>query len=86
MIHEAQSLKAKRKVLRSLVDRLASRFECAVSEVGDQDLWQSAVIGVAIVSLDAPGADSRLRKIEEFIEQHPGSSVVEIDRVVEQYD
>ena len=81
-IMAAQSLKGKRQVLRSLKDRLLSRFNVAVSEVGSQDLWQRAELGIALVSLDAQGADSRLRKVEEFIRTHPGAVVLTMEREI----
>ncbi len=82
MIAGARSLKEKRRVLRSLKDRLASRFNVSVSEVGSQDLWQRAELGVACVSLDAPGADAHLQSVEQFIRRHPGASVIRIQRYV----
>lgn len=49
----AQSLKEKRKVLRRLKDRLRSRFNVAVSELGDySDLWQRASLAVVSVAHD----------------------------------
>lgn len=47
----AQSLKDKRRALRSAVERLRSRFNAAVSEVADQDVWQRATLGLAVVTL-----------------------------------
>jgi uncharacterized protein YlxP (DUF503 family) len=51
-IHGATSLKDKRQVLRKVVDRLRSRFNVSVAEVGDQDIWQKAVVGITAVSND----------------------------------
>src|SRR5260221_12257390 len=51
-IHGASSLKDKRQVLRKVVDRLRSRFNVSVAEVGDQDLWQKAVVGIVAVAND----------------------------------
>ena len=82
MITGAQSLKEKRRVLRSLKDRLVARFNVSVSEVGSQDLWQRGELGVASVSLDAPGASTVLQNVERFIRQHPGASVIRIERLV----
>lgn len=47
---ESDSLKAKRQVLLSVKDRLRDRFNVSVAEVGDQDLWQKAVLGMACVA------------------------------------
>lgn len=51
-IHGAASLKDKRQVLRKVVDRLRSRFNVSVAEVGDNDVWQRAVVGVCAVAND----------------------------------
>lgn len=81
-IEAAQSLKSKRQVLRSLKDRLSARFNVSVAEVGSQDLWQRAEIGIALVALDAKRADAALRKVEGHIRSHPGAVVLEIQRAI----
>ena len=48
------SLKSKRHLLRSAVDRVRSRFDVAIAEVGDNDLWQRTVLGVAAVDMARP--------------------------------
>ena len=53
----AQSLKDKRQVIRSLKDRLLSRFYVSVAEVADQDLHQMATIGICFVALETKNAD-----------------------------
>lgn len=47
-VHESQSLKAKRGVVRSITGRLRNRFNISVSEVGGQGTWQRAVIGLSM--------------------------------------
>ena len=49
-IPNGHSLKAKRQVLLSLKDRLRDKFNVSIAEVGDQDLWQKAVLGMACVA------------------------------------
>jgi len=51
-IHGAASLKDKRQVLRKVTDRLRSRFNVGVAEVGDNDVWQRAVVGIVAVAND----------------------------------
>ena len=46
-VPDSGSLKDKRQVVRSLTARLRQTFNVGVAEVGDQNLWQSAVIGIA---------------------------------------
>ena len=46
------SLKDKRSVLKPLVVRMRREFNVSVAEVGEQDRWRSATLGVAAVSND----------------------------------
>jgi uncharacterized protein len=62
------SLKEKRMVIRSLTARLRQTFNVAVAEVDDQDLWQSAVIGIACVSANSRHADEMSQKVLRFVE------------------
>ncbi len=67
---ENYSLKDKRQDLRSLLARVINQFHVAAAEVGAQDTWQSAVIGIAYVSSDARHADEVLAKVVRFIESN----------------
>jgi uncharacterized protein len=76
----SESLKAKRQVLKSLIQRTRNRFEVAVSEVGDQDLWQLAEIGIACVSNDGQHANEVLSHVVDFIENGwPDLAVVDYE-------
>ena len=67
-VPSSTSLKEKRRVVRSLTARLRQTFNVAVAEVGDQDLWQSAVLGVACVSANARHADEMCQKVLKFVD------------------
>jgi uncharacterized protein YlxP (DUF503 family) len=56
----ARSLKERRRVVRSLKDRLRARLPVSVAEVGGLDTHQRAVIAVAVVSGDAVRVDELL--------------------------
>ena len=62
------SLKGKRQVRRSIVDRVKHRFDVAIAEVDDQDSWQRLTFGVTCVSSSAPHANEMLSKVVDFIE------------------
>ncbi len=66
-IPNAQSLKAKRGIVKSLIARVRARFDVAIAEVDDQDLWQRATLGIAYVSSDARHADEVLGKVGDFL-------------------
>ena len=68
-IAENQSLKGKRQVIRKLVDRVKHRFNVSISEVGDNDLWQRAKIGICTVGNDRRHVNSSLDNVVDFIEK-----------------
>ena len=65
----SQSLKDKRQVIRSLVDRLRRRFNVAIAEVEEQESWQTAVLCLTVVSNDAGHAAHQLDRVVDAIEQ-----------------
>jgi uncharacterized protein len=60
---EAQSLKAKRQVLRSLKDRLRQNFNVAVAELDFEDTWQRSVVGVVTLSNEEQHVEEALQKV-----------------------
>lgn len=68
-IPESGSLKAKRQVVRRVTDRLRARFNVAVAEVGDNDLWQRAVLGLGVVGNDRRHVDEQMGKIIHAVEE-----------------
>ena len=64
----SHSLKEKRCILKSLIHRTENQFNASVAEVENQDLWQSAVIGVACVADDHRHADEMIAHVLHFIE------------------
>jgi uncharacterized protein len=76
-IPESHSLKEKRHVIRKLIDRVRHRFNVAISEVDDNDLWQRAQIGFCTVGNDRRFVNSSLDKIIGFIEKMYLAEVIE---------
>ncbi len=68
-IADNHSLKGKRHVIRKLIDRVRHRFNVAISEVGDNDLWQRGQIGICTVGNDRRHINSSLDKVIDFIEK-----------------
>lgn len=68
-IPENHSLKGKRHVIRKMIDRVRHQFNVAISEVGDNDLWQRAQIGICTVGNDRRHINSSLDKVIDFIEK-----------------
>ena len=73
---ESQSLKAKRMVVRSIKDRLRSRFNVAVAETGYLELWQRAELAAVSVSGTRPVLESQLEAIHRDLEENFGSELL----------
>ena len=67
-VHGSRSLKQKRGVVRSIIQRVRNRYNMSVAEVGGQDTWQRAVLGLGIVGSDVTVLRRQLEKALEFIE------------------
>jgi uncharacterized protein len=67
----SRSLKAKRAVIRPIVDGLRHRFRLSVAEVGHQDQWQRAEIGVAVIAESDGRAQELLDAVERFVAGAP---------------
>lgn len=67
-IDEAFSLKEKRHIVKSIIERLRSRFNASVAEVGLNDKWKNAVIGISCVSNESGHVDSMMANMVNFIE------------------
>ena len=68
-IPDSGSLKSKRQVLRRVTERVKARFNVAVAEVDDQDLWQKASLALAVVGNERRHVDEQLEKVIHFIEE-----------------
>src|SRR5215831_17922880 len=68
-IPESGSLKAKRQILRRVMDRLKARFNVAVAEVDDNDLWQKATLGLAVVGNERKHVNEQMDTIIHSVEE-----------------
>ena len=66
-LHGIVSLKDKRKIVKSLIERLKSRFNISISEVNHQDIKTSAMIAIAVVSNDTKFVHQQLDKVIDFM-------------------
>jgi uncharacterized protein YlxP (DUF503 family) len=75
-VHESQSLKAKRGVVRSISGRLRNRFNLSVAEVGGQGTWQRALIGLSMTGSEEVPLRRALEKAVASIEKMHLAEVV----------
>lgn len=78
-IFGAQSLKDKRRVVKSLKDRLGARHNISIAEIDDLDHRQAATIGIAMIANDGRFVESALAKLVNTIQRHAEASLVEYD-------
>ena len=67
-IHENESLKGKRRIVKSIIGKVKSRFNVAIAEVEYNDKWQRIGLGVSAVGNDRGHIDSVLTTVLTFIE------------------
>jgi uncharacterized protein YlxP (DUF503 family) len=67
-IPASNSLKAKRSVVKKIIERTRSRFNATVAEVDKQDVYSRAVIGCAVVGSDQRYVNGSVDKILDFVE------------------
>ena len=75
----ASSLKDKRQVRRSLIDKSKQRFNASIAEVGTQDKHQVLTIGVAVVSGDAAHAQNSLDEIIRYMESNTDAELTTVE-------
>lgn len=73
------SLKGKRQIIKSIKERVRNRFNVSIAEVGEQDLWQRATLGLACVANDKREANRILSKVIHFIEQNKNISLTDYE-------
>jgi uncharacterized protein YlxP (DUF503 family) len=67
-LHDIYSLKDKRRIVKSLVEKSRNRFNVSVAEVSDQDVYQQASIGIAVIGNDGRVLNSLLDRIIDFMD------------------
>jgi uncharacterized protein YlxP (DUF503 family) len=75
MLYESNSLKDKRQVIKSIMERLKSRFNISIAEVDLNDSWKTSIIGFVCVTNDTNHANQILSNVIKFME---GDNRVEI--------
>ncbi len=63
------SLKNKRRIIQSLKTKLKNKYNLSIGEVDNQDMWQKATIGIAIVNHKYSNVNNILQNIFNYIDQ-----------------
>ena len=78
-IPHANSLKDKRQICRSLIDRARHRFNAAIAEVGTQDARRTLTIGIAVVSGEVGHAQKYLDEVLRYMEENADAELLETE-------
>lgn len=76
-IPEAQSLKDKRRVVKSLKDRIANGHNVSIAEVGALDAHQRSILGIAMVANDKAYVEGGLSKIVDLVRLVPQANLLD---------
>jgi len=74
---QSTSLKSKRQIIKALKDRLHNKFNVSVAEVDHNDLWQRALLGVAVVANQQRFAQQVLSEVVEYIHREAGVDIID---------
>ena len=79
-IPQSLSLKDKRQVRRSLIEKTRHKFNVAIAEIDTQDVHQTLTIGVAVVSGDSAHRENALDEIVRFMEKNAEAELTAVDK------
>jgi uncharacterized protein len=79
-INESHSLKAKRQVIKSILESSRRRFGVSSAEIGDQELWQRAKLGFAVVASAQRQAQEIIDDVERHVWSYPDVDVLATER------
>ena len=72
-----QSLKDKRRVIKSVKDRLHNKFNVSVAETGHHDRWQRAELSCCVVSNERRHCESVLSAADNILSNHPEARILD---------
>lgn len=78
---QVHSLKEKRAVIRPILDGARNRYRVASAEVGAQNVWQRAVLGMSTVGASPGHVEEVLDEVERFVWSFPEIEVVSAERM-----
>lgn len=78
-IHDCHSLKAKRKIIKSIISRLRNTFNASIAEVGANDIYQRAEIGFSMTGNDVRLINSKMDKLVNMTEDMGLAEIIDTD-------
>lgn len=78
-LSDNRSLKGKRKIVKSMIGKVRSRFNVSIAEVGSNDKWQKIELGISAIGNDRRHIDSSLNSILAFLDSLYLAEIVSTD-------
>ena len=78
-IPHSASLKDKRQIRRSLIEKTRHKFNVSIAEVDTQDTHQTLTIGIAIISGENAHAKKSLDEVIRFMEERADAELMELE-------
>lgn len=78
-LHDCRSLKGKRKIVKSMINRLRNSFNASIAEVGSNDIYQKAEIGISMIGNDAALINSKIDKLFNMAEDLGLAEIVNME-------
>ena len=81
-IYDANSLKSKRSVVKSIIEKSKNRFNISIAEVGENDKWQRSLIGFATVSNEKKIVDETIERVIQFFNTYSEIEIMNIEKEI----
>lgn len=81
-IFNANSLKSKRSVVKSIIEKSKNRFNISIAEVGENDKWQKSIIAFSTISNDQKIVEETIEKVINFFDSYSEIEVIKIKREI----
>jgi uncharacterized protein len=82
LLYEGASLKEKRMVIKSLTQKISSRYNVSIAEIGEQDKWQRSEIGFSCVSNNRRHVERMIQEVLRFVESDGRVEVMDIQQEI----
>lgn len=74
------SIKEKRSIIRSIVDKTRIKFKVSIAEVDQHDVWRSAVLGISLVSNNKKIVEKSINSIINYIEEDGRAEIIDYQK------
>lgn len=81
-IYDVNSLKEKRSVIKSIINKSRNKFNISIAEVSDNDKWNRSIIGFSTVSNDSKIIDNLFESVIKFILSNYNIEILSTDKEI----